>query len=105
MNLLIEIIVYLALSLALWGNAIFGVWCLLRKRRRVLVASLLLSWYTLSFTLFVAFFGLYGHSRPPAFVEWLSGIYLVLGVALCLFLFRLVLAGSNEPTDTRRELP
>ena len=104
MDHLIETLQFAAIFLVTWGNLLMALWCIARGRKRGLVIGLILAWTIFSTCLFVLGFGLFGHdSNPPAYVDWIGGIWMVSGIVLFGNLFRMILpdraSASSEGHD------
>ena len=99
MNQVLEFIGNAVIGIAIFGNAIVGLCCLVLGRRRILVASLLVAWYAVSLVLFLAYFAHFGHSPAPRAADWFGWTYLGLGVGLCAYFLRLLV---NKRDDSER---
>lgn len=92
------------MAVATWGNLGLGVWCIVLGRQRGLVIGLLLGWVLLSTFLFVLGFVFFGHdSHPPAYVNWIGAVWLVLGIGLFAYLFRVMLPDRANSSNHGQE--
>ena len=102
MDQLVETLHIAAMAVVTWGNLGLGVWCIVLGRQRGLVIGLLLAWVLLSTVLFVFGFVFFGHDfRPPAYVNWVGWIWIVLGVGLFGYLCRVLLPDGTNSSNRR----
>ena len=88
------------MAVAIWGNVLLGLCCIVLGRKRILVSGLLLGWFLLSACLFVLGFAFFGHDfDPPAYVDWIGWVWLTAGIGIFGFLFRVLISNRSSATN------